>query len=127
MSNLPGDITEAELARFARLNSGIAQLTKERNELADRIKAAYDAAGAPAKRTYVYETAVDGTLVVTLGTQNRLRATAKDELMRAYPLSGTPEFWSMQIDMGLIPGDILDDYREPTRTLKVEPAAKEGV
>lgn len=120
MSKLPDGITEADLARFSRLNSGIAKLTQERTELGDKIKAAYDAMGAPGKATYVYETDVDGTLVVSIGTQRRLRPTAKDELERAYPLSGTPEFWSTQIDTSKIPADILDDYKEPTRTLKIE-------
>lgn len=115
MAALPKGITQADLARYARITDGISKLTEEKNALSEKIKTAYTTAGVSGKKTFVYPTA-SGALIVELGEQNVL--DTKDFAI-AYPADKHPLFYKQAVDTKAITPAYGDPFRTKKMTLSV--------
>jgi len=119
MTSLPRGITQADLARYARLTEGVKALEDEKKVLNTKIKQAYDAAGITGKQTLVYPAAA-GALIVDLNEQ---RSVDTDMLTADYPLEEHPTHYKSVVNPDSFAADLLESYRTKTKpTLSVKRA-----
>lgn len=119
MTSLPRGITQADLARYARLTEGVKALEDEKKVLNAKIKQAYDAAGITGKQTLVYPAAA-GALIVDLNEQ---RSVDTDMLTSDYPLEEYPTHYKSVVNPDSFAPDLLESYRTKTKaTLSVKRA-----
>ena len=124
MNALPEGVTISDLERYARLAEGIKKLTSEKEELGGKIKNAFsDHYKDAGKSVELFPTMIDTTIIVTLNTQHRLRKTTQVELAERFPHANHPTYYVLAINTDAIPAAILDEYREPTRTLSIDVAS----
>lgn len=119
MASLPKGITQADLARYARLTEGVKALEDEKKILNAKIKQAYDNAGVTGKQTLVYQAAA-GALIVDLNEQ---RSVDTESLTLDYPLEDYPTHYKSVVNQETFAPDLLESYRTKTKaTLSVKRA-----